>query len=103
VAQKGSIMIMLSKPVPDWPRTIDEAVDRILAKLTDVQKDELRKAPASDLDSLHFGLGAAIRNEFGLWAGNTDLLAACGSPDMHPDAASSVIVRAVWERLQAEG
>ena len=94
-------MIMLNSPAPDWPTTVDEAVDRILAKLTDAQKDEVRRTPAADLDFLHFGLGTAIRNECGLWEGNTALLAACGSPDMHPDDASDVIVRAVWERLQA--
>jgi hypothetical protein len=78
-------------------------LDRILAKLTDAEKDVVRKTPARDLDTLHFGLGASIRNEFGLWSGNRALLAACGSPDMHPDAASDVIVQAVWEKLRAQG
>ena len=95
-------MIMLNSPAPDWPTTVDEAVDRILAKLTDAQKDEVRTTPEADLDLLHFGLGTAIRNECGLWDGNTALLAACGSPDMHPDSASDVIVRAIWEKLQVE-
>ena len=94
-------MIMLNSPAPDWPTTVDEAVDRILAKLTDAQKDEVRTTPEADLDLLHFWLGTAIRNECGLWDGNTALLAACGSPDMHPDSASGVIVRAVWEKVRA--
>jgi hypothetical protein len=92
---------MLSKPTPDWPTTVDEAVDRILAKMTNAEKDVVRTTPATDRDLLHFGLGASIRNECGLWDGNTDLLASCGSTDMHPDSASDAIVRAVWERLQA--
>ena len=29
------------------------------------------------------------------------LLVSCGDPDMHPDSASDVILRAVWKRLQA--
>ena len=94
-------MIMLCKPTPDWPTTVDEAVNRIFAKLTDTQKDELRKTPLADLELLHFGLGTAVRNACGLWQGNTALLAACGSADMHPDSASDVIVRAVWEWLRA--
>ena len=95
-------MIMLSKPVPDWPTTVEEAVNRILDKLTSAQKDEVRKTPSGELDLLHFGLGTAIRNECGLWEGNTALLAACGSPDIHPDSASDVIIRAIWEKLRAE-
>ena len=94
-------MIMLNTPAPDWPTTVEEAVDRILAKLTDGQKDDVRKTPLAELELLHFGLGTAVRNECGLWEGNTALLAACGSPDVHADSASAVIVRAVWERLRA--
>ncbi len=56
----------------------------------------------ADLVTLHFGLGLAIRNEFGLLAGNKSLLAACGSPDMHPDSASAVIIRTLWECLRNE-
>ena len=96
-------MIMLNEPVPDWPTTVDEAVDRTLAALTEAEKAEIRKTPAADLDLLHFGLGVRIRNECGLWSGNTPLLAACGSPDMHPDSASAVIVQAVRQRLVAMG
>ena len=94
-------MIMLSKPKPDWPTTVEEAVDRMLARLTHADKERVRNTPEQDLDGLHFGLGTAIRNKCGLWDENRDLLAACGSPDMHPDSASAVIVRAVWERLLA--
>ena len=95
-------MIMLNRPVPDWPTTVDQAVDRILDKLPDNQKEQIRTTPEKDLDLLHFGLGTAIRNECGLWDENTALLAACGTTDMHPDSASDVIIRAVWEKLRAE-
>jgi len=96
-------MIMLSKPKPDWPTTVAEAVDRMLARLTRADKERVRKTPEQDLDGLHFGLGTAIRNVCGLWGGNTALLAACVSPEMHPDDASAVIARAVWQRLRADG
>jgi len=93
-------VIALNHPVPNWPTTIDQAVDRILANLTAVEKAAIRRTPVADLDLLHFSLGAAVRNECGLWDGNTALLASCGSPDMHPDSASVVIIKAVWERLR---
>ena len=92
-------MIALNHPVPHWPTTIDQAVDRILAKLTETEKAAIRKTPDEDLDVLNFSLDAGIGNECGLWDGNTALLASCGSPDMHPDSASAVIVRALWECL----
>ena len=94
-------MIMLNRPDPDWPTTVDEAVDRMLATLTDEEKDVIRKVPAAHFDFLYFGLRTRIRKGCGLCSGNTTLLAACGAPDMHPDSASDVIIRAVWEKLRA--
>jgi hypothetical protein len=94
-------MIMVNRQARGWPRTVEEAVARILVKMTDAEKDVVRKTPEDDLDLLHFGLGTMVRNECGLWDGNSDLLASCGSPDMPPDSASDVIIRVVWERLQA--
>ena len=38
-------MIMLNRQAQGWPRTVDEAVDRILAKLTDAEKDVVRRTP----------------------------------------------------------
>jgi hypothetical protein len=40
----------------------------------------------------------AIRNHFKLWQGNDALLAECGSYD--PDAASNMIIDALWRRLR---
>ncbi|MGL4668757.1 MAG: DUF6794 domain-containing protein [Saezia sp.] len=38
----------------------------------------------------HFSLGAAIRNNYGLWQGNSKLLEDCGVD--HPDDASHKIL-----------
>jgi hypothetical protein len=64
--ERHHAMIMLNRRGAGWPSTVDEAVDRILAKLSEVEKDAIRKTSAGDLQLLHFGLGAAIRNRFGL-------------------------------------
>jgi len=58
-------------------------------------------------------LGLWIRNTYGLWRGNRELLADCarlgdpgdGSPEgahprIDPDHASSLILGAAWDRLQ---
>ena len=75
-------------------------------------KDKLRSMPENNLIRLHFGLGGAIRNRFGLWQGNEALLADCAAASgrggdyswlfMHPDEASSVILKAAWRRLQEQ-
>ena len=87
---------------PDWPETVEQAVDRIVTRLPDAERDTIRNMAEADLTLLHLSLGATIRDEFGLWGDNTALLTACGSPDMHADSAPVVIIRAVWGRLRNE-
>jgi len=47
---------------------------------------------------VHFSWGLNIRNEFGLWEGNDELIESCGK--FEPDGASSAIIDAVWGALQ---
>ena len=81
------------------PSTVDQAVDYVLAVLSDEDKQTIRAMPEHEVGAnLHFGLGMWIRNNLGLWHGNEGLVAMSGS--LHPDDASSVIVKALWRRLQ---
>ncbi len=57
------------------PKTIDEAVGRLLLILDENQKDIVRSMKKDDLAWLHFSLGRNIRNAFGLNGDNTELLA----------------------------
>ena len=95
-------MIALPKANPDQPETVEHAVDRIVTRLSDAERDTIRNMAEADLTLLHLSLGAKIRDEFGLWGDNPALLTACGSPDMHADSASAVIIRALWENLRDE-
>ena len=93
----------ISAPVTDstenaWPETVDEAVDQLLVELSDENKATIHGMKREDMMRLHFGLGGWIRNNFGLWAGNEELLRSTGKT--HPDDASGVILDALWERLQ---
>jgi hypothetical protein len=98
-----------------WPTTVEEVVNRLLEHMPKADKEELRAMEERDLIMLHFGFGASVRNRFGLWAENKALLADCARvshPEeqelelpwvfMHPDDASSVIVEALWRRLQEQ-
>ncbi len=66
-----------------WPRTVDQAVDLLVARLSVDFKREIRSTPRDDLDKYHNGFGDGIRNDFGLWADNDDLLRDCAL--RHPD------------------
>jgi hypothetical protein len=83
-----------------WPKTVDQAVTRLIEGMDDADKKMVRDTKKEDLIQFHHGWGTGIRNEFGLWKGNTNLLADCHAE--HPDDASMVIVRTAWERLQKQ-
>ncbi len=70
-----------------------------LLTMTDEEKETVRNTPEEDLIKLHFSWGLNIRNEFGLWEGNNELIESCG--EFEPDGASSAIIDAVWRVLQA--
>jgi hypothetical protein len=57
-----------------------------------------------ELSVLHTTVGEYIRNEFGLWSGNKDLLTACcffaKRDKVSEDDASSIIIRELWKRLR---
>ena len=75
------------------PRTIDQAVARLISEMNDADKRRLRKTQKGSLISFHDVWGTGIRNQFGLWRGNTNLMAACGANEL--DQASMVIIQAV--------
>ena len=84
-----------------WPRTVDAAADTLLRLLSKRDRQALRQFQRSDLVSLHFELGMLVRNEFGLWSGNRELLASCGSSDQGAEDCSPIIIDRAWEKLQA--
>src|SRR5262245_24625680 len=68
------------------PRTLDAAVTRLLAQMSDDDKKLVRETKEGDLIRFHLGWGMGIRNEFGLWGGNDELIrSACGGELCHPD------------------
>ena len=84
----------------EWPKTVEEAVNQILSSMHDKDKEIIKNIPKEDLTMLCYSWGPRIRNEFGLWGSNEELLASCGSINIHPDVASMVIIKAVYKKLQ---
>lgn len=85
----------------EWPVTVDAAVVDIVAGLKEEDKETLRNTKREELIRYHHGWGTGIRNHYGLWRGNEELIkSACDGNLCHPDDASMVIIEKVWETLQ---
>lgn len=87
------------------PRTLAEAVDRLLTELTAEELDDLAAHGEEDLIDYHFTLSARIRHAFGLFEPGSPLLADCERQTanggwLHPDDASMAILCALWARLR---
>jgi len=82
------------------PETVNDAVDLLMRILTDEQKNEIAALQEDELFDLHFTLGLAIRNAFGLHDLDSKLLADCGTK--HPDDGGGVIVSKLWKKLEYE-
>jgi len=79
------------------PETVNDAVALLMHILTDDQKNEIAALQEDDLIDLHFGLGLAIRNAFGLHDLGSKLLADCGAK--HPDDGAGVVVKNLHTKL----
>ena len=86
------------------PKTVDEAVEKLIADLPLKDKTTIANMVEKDLMTLQFTLGSYIGSEFGIWTGNFELLYSCkqASGDMHidPDHAPIVIIERLWKRLR---
>ena len=79
------------------PETVIEAVNRLMMVLDGEQKITIATLREEDLIALHFSLGMAIRNAFGLHKPDSKLLVSCDV--IHPDDASGVIIKELWHGL----
>jgi len=58
----------------EFPKSVREAVERLLLELSDRDKLALKNTSEEDFAMFHLSLGDYIRNEFGLWGSNKELL-----------------------------
>ncbi len=91
---------MPPSPQAIWPTTIEDAVYVLDLLLDDEDKEILKKRSEHDMKKSSFGIALYIKNYFGLWGENKELLRSCGSEEMHPDDASMIIIKALCQRLQ---
>ena len=86
------------------PRTVYEAVDDLISKLPLKDKTTIANMAEQEIASLHFTLGKYIRNSYGIWAGNEELLSSCRfllkKDKIHEDDVSSFIIKKLWKKLR---
>ena len=66
----------------------------------DAEQARIASLKEDELIGLDIGLDVWIRNNLGLWQGNTVLLEATGAG--HADDASGIIIRAFWLALRGD-
>jgi hypothetical protein len=109
--QAAFYMSMVGTQMPDprlflpyLPRTVDEAVERLISELSLKDRIEIAKMEGPQLVSLQPSLGQYIRNKYGLWDENKALMQSCrlrsGIGDIHEDGASAFIIIELWKKLR---
>jgi hypothetical protein len=86
------------------PKTVKEAVDRLIDELSLKDRTTIGNLTEEELSVLHINLGEYIRNEFGFWPGNEDLMTSCcfiaKRDKIHNDEVSSIIIKELWNSLR---
>ena len=96
----------LSQPIPmgDPPRSVGEAVEKLISELPLRYAAKIAKMNGRDLSALHATIGPYVRDNFGLWRGNDQLMESCRMLNdhdyLHIDSASMTIIGALWEKLK---
>lgn len=91
---------------PPYPSSINEAVAILVADLPLREKVSIARMTEEDLLELNLSLGLYIRDRFGLWSANRELINAClkefpcETKEVYQDAATSVIIKALWRELR---
>jgi hypothetical protein len=90
--------------LPAPPKTVDEAVDRLILDLDLESRVKISRMSLDELVNVHTNLHVYFKNAFGLWSGNAELLTDCNAisndPINNEDDATFVILEVLWERLQ---
>jgi len=86
------------------PNTVQEAVDQIISVLTEKEKADIARLKDNEVPRLYGSLGVHIRDTFDSWFDNEKFIESCrsliGEDGFNKEITSSVVVRAIWEKLR---
>ncbi|MBZ0217508.1 MAG: hypothetical protein K8F25_13195, partial [Fimbriimonadaceae bacterium] len=84
-----------------FPTSIDEAADLLQLQITEDEKAEIVAiGDESDLARFHFSLGLYVRNHFGLWSEDSELMKKADWSEDADDISHQIIV-CLWQKLRA--
>lgn len=88
-----------------WPATCQGAVDILVNALPARSIETIRSMPRAELVALNDDLGEAVRRNFGMYRGNSELMKSCavrdGSAEPRPEGASMTIIEGLWSAVQS--
>jgi hypothetical protein len=104
----------INKPDPETPvekeghkipRTKEEAIDSLFARVREDDQQYIAGLKKEDLSALHHGLGRWIRNNFGLWAEDSELVELLkdkekGQNYPHADDVSQILIEEFARQLR---
>ena len=89
----------------NYPKSVDEAVDKLIEEMPLKDRVYIAGLEQGDLGLIHGLLGSYIRQDFGLFRGNMELIRSCqkvsGIEGLTADQVPLVIMKALWQRLKA--
>jgi hypothetical protein len=91
-------------PMGEPPRSVDEAVERLISELPLKDRVRIAKMDRWELSALHVTLGPHIREKYGFWTGNEALMESCrvlsGKDRFDIATGSAMIIDTMWARLR---
>lgn len=83
-----------------WPLTVDEAVSLLMERISLKDRTYIANMFESELESLNDTLGRYIRDHFGLWGDNRELMNHCREIGEENEATANIIIKVLWTQLQ---
>lgn len=92
--------------VAEPPKTLDAAVERLVRELTPEMRSVISEMSREELIGLHFGLGMAVRNGYGLHEPDSPLMADAVEQFglgyvRDPDVIAGKIIERAWLTLRS--
>jgi hypothetical protein len=84
-----------------WPLSVEKALVMLDAQVDEPTGRSIAYLGYDDLGDLQDGLGARIRERFGMLEGNYRLMRDCDREYVQPDVCSSIILSRFWKKLRA--
>jgi tetratricopeptide (TPR) repeat protein len=100
VNNKSSILIDETNDKDDWPKTLPDAIKQLLEIYDEAELNSISQMSWSEFQMKYFTYGGVdqwLRNNFGLWRGNYDLLLDSKIDKIDADNASISILYHFWE------